>query len=211
MKLAILHLSDIHLKSNNNSIMSKKESILAAIQNYVLEVDSLYGVITGDVAYSGLESEYYVAIELIDFIKDHIKAYSNKLADIIAIPGNHDCDYTIKNTKTREMLINQLQQSRDDIIDSSISDLCCEVQAKFFDFSELYLNKENIYHTDRLLTILRYTHSDYRIQINCFNTSWLSQLHEQYGRLHFPINMYKDQLDLEADLTISLLHHPFNW
>jgi predicted MPP superfamily phosphohydrolase len=211
MKLLIVHLSDIHLKSSGNAIMERKDRILSAVQNQALEVDVSYIILSGDIAYSGQQDEYEQAVKLLDHLKQGLESYSNKPVHIQMIPGNHDCDYSIKSVKARDMLIKQIQHSKDGDIDESIKDACCEVHNNYFTFAELYTDTANTYYHDKLLSVSKYNVGNTTIVFNCFNTSWLSQLHEQYGRLHFPILLYKEILTRDSDLTISILHHPFNW
>jgi len=61
MKLLVLHISDIHFQETNNSIERKKEKLFDAVKNRLAEVDECLIIISGDVAYSGMEGEYTIA------------------------------------------------------------------------------------------------------------------------------------------------------
>lgn len=212
MKILIVHLSDIHLKEKDNSVLKKKEKLFEAIQNLTMGKDKLFIVISGDIAFSGKDTEYNQAMELLDSIKNSIEGYSRKKVNCIMIPGNHDCYYETKNKKVRETLIKAIQQNGGKAIDEGIIDQCYEVQSKFFEFSELYQDDNNMLHSDKLLRIFKYKLDEYNLIFNCYNTSWISQLYEQPGKMYFPIERYpKDYFNHESNLTISILHHPFNW
>lgn len=214
MKAIIVHLSDIHLKCKDNIVLSRMSKIIDSIQNISASSDALFLVITGDIAFSGLIPEYYEAMTLVDYVKTSLESYSKNKVHIIMIPGNHDCDYTITSSKIRESVIKTIKddQHQQEKIDVTLIDHCCLVQKNFNEFQKAYLDQEAVVQSDKLLSILDYKESDYTITINCLNTSWLSQLDEQYGRLNFPIKNYpKEIFKRESDLIISLLHHPFNW
>jgi predicted MPP superfamily phosphohydrolase/GTPase SAR1 family protein len=212
MKILIVHLSDIHLKAKDNSILKNKEKISKAIQNRTMGIDNLFIVISGDIAFSGKDTEYNQAIELLDSIKNSIEKYSKKKISCIMIPGNHDCYYETKNKKVRETLIKAIQQNGEKAIDNEVIAQCCEVQSNFFDLSEFYHDDENTLCSDKLLSVFKYEFDKYNIIFNSYNTSWISQRHEQPGKMYFPIKRYpEDYFNRKSNLTISILHHPFNW
>lgn len=55
-KIGIIHLSDIHLKSDNDKILDKIDLIVNSIRNKCLKLKEIVIVITGDIAFSGNES-----------------------------------------------------------------------------------------------------------------------------------------------------------
>ena len=166
MKVLITHLSDIHLRRENNSILEKKGKICQAIQNPALEFDKLFAVISGDIAYSGVEEEYGQAADLLNAIRNSVKDYSGKEISYIIIPGNHDCNYEIKSKEIRKILIDNIQHS-DGRIDETIIDQCCEVQNAFFDFLEKYHDAGNVLHSDKLLRIYEYEIGEFDIIFTC--------------------------------------------
>lgn len=213
MKILIVHLSDIHLKDKDNSVLKKKEQISNAFQNEALEMDNLFIVITGDIAFSGKDAEYSQAMELVNSVKSNIESYSKKRVHSVMITGNHDCDYENKNKKVREILIKNIQQNRNQAVDEGVIDQCCEVQYNFFKFLELYQDEDaQILYSDKLLKIIEYKFDKFNIVFNCYNTSWVSQKDEKAGTMYFPIKRYpKDSFSTKSNVTISVLHHPFNW
>ncbi len=58
MKLMLLHLSDIHITSEDNSITQKYPYIVDAVKNLDYELDMCVVMVTGDIAYSGQEYQY---------------------------------------------------------------------------------------------------------------------------------------------------------
>ena len=99
----VIHLSDLHLKPNENPALERKDLISKAFQNLSLEADISFMVISGDIASSGKEDEYFQAIEFIDSIRDHIQKYSKKELNCLIVPGNHDCDHQLDKNIIREL------------------------------------------------------------------------------------------------------------
>jgi len=211
MRALLIHISDIHLKETGNSILEKKEQLFNAFQNELLNVENLFMVISGDVAFSGKESEYQQAIELFNNIKSKVERYSQKEIEWVIVPGNHDCDFDNGSKTVRKILIEQIQQDRN-VINDEIIEQCCKNQGNFLKFLKSYQSNGNILYEGKLLRILEYKFDKFNIIFNCYNTSWMSQRHEEPGKMYFPIQYYpKKYINHKANLVISLLHHSFNW
>ena len=212
MKILIVHLSDIHAKEGKNLVLNRKERIFKTFQNLALDSDIVFVVITGDIAYSGGENEYSVATDLLNTIKRNIEVYSHKDVKFIMVPGNHDCYYEIRQKKVREAVIKDIEENRDQSIDDGVIEQCCEVQDNYVRFMECYQDEGNTLYSDKLIKIVKYNFEKVDITFYCYNTSWMSRLHEEPGKMHFPIGRFpKDYRNLKSDLNISVLHHPFNW
>lgn len=210
MKVLIVHLSDIHLKSENNPCLSRQEQICKSFQNIALGVDRVFVVVTGDIASSGSREEYSNATLLLDHIKNTIEEYSKKEVKFIIVPGNHDCQFEIEKKEVREILVKDIQKNQPTDISASIVDQCCEVQQKFRNFVESY--HDNIIYSDKLFCVIKHDFNGYSIVFYCYNTAWLSELQEQLGKLHFPIErLPKDYYNVTSNLYVSVLHHPFAW
>lgn len=212
MKFIIFHLSDMHFRSKNNILLERIEQFTNAIQNLTMGIDHLFMVISGDIAYSGKVEEYNQAMKFIDNVKNKVESYSKKKINFIIIPGNHDCNYKVKNKKVREKLIKSIQQNKYSTIDGDIVDQCCAAQNNIFDFIRRYQDKNKIFHSDKLIWILNYKINKFNIIFNCYNTSWVSQKNEQPGKMFFPVKKLPEKcFKYKADLIISVLHHSFNW
>ena len=131
MKVLIVHLSDIHIKNENNPCLSRKEQICKSFQNIALGVDKVFVVVTGDIASSGSGEEYSNAALLLEYIRDSIEKYSNKEVKFIIVPGNHDCQFEIEKKEVREILVKDIQKNQSREVSASIADQCCEVQQEF--------------------------------------------------------------------------------
>ena len=210
MKILIVHLSDIHLKSENNPCLSRQEQICKSFQNIALGVDRVFVVVTGDIASSGSREEYSNAMLLFNHIKNTIEKYSKKEVKFIIVPGNHDCQFEIEKKEIREILVKDIQKNQPVDVKPSIIEQCCEVQQEFRDFVQSY--HDNIIYSDNLFCVIKHDFNGYSIVFYCYNTAWLSELDEQLGKLHFPIkNLPMDYYNVTSNLYVSILHHPFAW
>lgn len=210
MKLLLLHLSDLHFKEGFNQALPRKEKIFDALKNIAKDCDSIYLIITGDLAYSGLSEEYKKVDELLNFLSEKLKQYLNKEIEIIMVPGNHDCDFA--NYSVRDNIVKDVIDGKIKDVDEQIFETSCEAQAGYFKFSEKYHGSGEKVFNHKLMKILKFKKNEKIINFNCFNTSWLSQKEENSGKLIFPIDYFREKLtDFHSDLSISILHHPLNW
>lgn len=211
MRFLIIHLSDIHFFKEKNSVLHKQEKIFETVRNSTKEFSHIFLIVTGDSAYSGKQQEYIVATKFLQTLKDKIANYSGKTVSIITIPGNHDCNFD-KDCKARQNQISIIQKLGDTAIDDSVIDECSRVQEEYFDFANSFIERENVILQSKLLNILEFKIGDKRVLFYCFNTSYVSEIREQPGKLHFSNGLFSpDVFAHKADLVISLFHHPFGW
>ena len=211
MKILIAQLSDIHFESDSNIVLERKEQICKAFHNLAKEIEIIFIIITGDIAFSGQISEYEKAIELVDFIKKNIEEYSHHNVNTIIVPGNHDCDFKGEQNKIRNSLIQNITIRGEDAIDEAVIAQCCIVQKNIFDFIDFYIDREKLVFDNKLLKLFSYKIENTTINFNCYNSSWISQEKEQ-GNLYFPIKLYSKVFsEHKSDLSISILHHSPFW
>ncbi|QNK89871.1 metallophosphoesterase [Sporosarcina sp. resist] len=207
MKIALVHLSDIHLRENdeNNFINKKIKSIIKAINSDILHTEKVFILITGDTAFSGKNKEFEKGIDLYTEIINEIE---NVTKNIVLIPGNHDCDFSI-NSKLREKLM-----ERTTIEDAYDDDMVNEISTplkNFYEFDDLFKNHDKLAYSDPLFNQYKFEYEGFVIQINCLNTAWFSVRNEIPGSMLYPINKYKRNMQDIANLSITLLHHPTHW
>ncbi len=210
MKILVIHLSDIHLRESDNSCVDKLPLISTALQNEELELDSAIVVISGDVSYSGTDRQYGLATSLLTSLattlRDKLQLDAIRFA---FVPGNHDCDFTT-NQSVREIVIEGIRGGKTP--DDGMIDCCCGPQAAFFKFRDSFPDGS----PDASYSPLHWEYvvesSNAKIQLRCFNTAWMSVLHEQQGGLHFPEAVFQsDQWTEGNDFVVSVFHHPYNW
>ena len=90
MKLAIVHLSDIHFKSRSDVGFRRGEKLANTVRYSQSPDEKLLFVVTGDIANKGLPAEYEVAG---DFFRPVFIGLGMASDCATFIPGNHDCNF----------------------------------------------------------------------------------------------------------------------
>jgi hypothetical protein len=211
MKLLIVHLSDIHIKSEEDQILSRAVQIASAAASAHIErpIGCLI-ICTGDVAYSGTATQYQCASRFLIKIRESLREHlGTDDIQIVAIPGNHDCDFSVDQS-ARDLLTDGIKITDNSIIPSSILNVCIEPQKYFRSFVEQLGAISLDYTSTPLCTRKSLTFDGKIIAISLLNTAWISHESEKQGSLQFPLaHCLKDIV--QADLAISLFHHPLNW
>lgn len=210
MKAIIIHLSDVHLREGNNECLPKFAHIATALQNEELNLDAIAVVVSGDIAYSGSGPEYKIANTCLTRLAEDLRTrMKTDNLRFVFVPGNHDCDFSSKDT-VREIVIEGVRSGK--AADAKMIECCCAVQSQFNSFRDGFPtgkpdNVHSILHWD-----YRIAHGNYSIRFNCYNTAWMSVLHEKQGGLHMPDAMFDHSFANERDdYVLSVFHHPYNW
>lgn len=218
MKVLILHLSDIHIKEEEeaNIILSRVRRIKDVVNEYSYEIPACFIVVSGDIASSGNSREYKIARDFLADLGAQIKKSIGDSVDVkyILVPGNHDCDFaTLK--AARDSHINNISRNIELLLrDSSVIDECTSVQEGFFKFLSAFDgNAQVLQHEERIYYKWKFSigsESSYKICFNCYNTAWMSQVDEKQGQIIFPVELIEED-DEKFDLVLSVFHHPYNW
>ena len=220
MKLMLIHLSDIHIYSQDDFITSRHSQIVDAVKNLDYSLDACVVIVTGDVAFSGSDEQYLVAMEFLDEIKQLLSAHlagptgsRSVPVHLVVIPGNHDCDFTVGG-EVREILTNSVlgDYSKSEI--PEVVQVCTAVQDSFFGFLKDVETLPRVHsHEDydaRLCYEYKLSIGEEHVKFLCYNTAWLSQLHEVQGHLFFPAKAVTGGHEA-FDLVVAAFHHPYNW
>lgn len=210
-KILFLHLSDIHLNDISNEILKRATDVASTTFQRLPEVHSVILIISGDIAWSGLKSEYLLAEEFINVIKKTIIAEKNDIKiEVFVCPGNHDCNFSL-NDETREAVISRIRSLNGITPSASLIKSATSVQEDFFEFrkkvSDYEWSQDN-----RLSWQTSICVSGHMIGIRCLNVAWMSELKEKQGALVFPATAVEPFIfDKSKGLQVTLFHHPFNW
>ncbi len=182
--VGILHLSDLHITSENDEIMYMYDDIYNSIKEELSKITNLIIVISGDIAYKGDSSEYNNAYSFIEELK--VKTGNNSI--VLMVPGNHDCDFT--NSNLRDQIISIILEDKNKISTEFI-DICCNVQKEFFEFNERIENEDTeTLFDDKLLKIKKINIDSEKLYFVLINTAWISMINEKPGAIYFPIDKY---------------------
>lgn len=207
MKAVILHLSDIHIKTESDPILTQAENIARAIYIHLVDTSHVFILVSGDIVYSGAKNQYEWATIFLNSIKCHLKNERNINVDFVMCPGNHDCDFD--NDKLRSFLLDSVLSQDIEKIDRSIFESCTTHQNGYFEFRDQF--EENQVETDKLWVTQKFTVGGKSIVFESVNLAWASKISEEQGKLLFPFSVYTNKSKLDADIRISLMHHPLNW
>ena len=220
MRLMVIHLSDIHITSQKDVITNRHSQIVDAVKNLDYSLDMCVVAITGDVAFAGNDEQYLIPMEFLDALK---KLLSDSLSGalgspsvpvhIIVVPGNHDCDFTA-NGEVRDILINSILENNSKSQAPDLVQVCTAVQDSFFEFLDaVETPHRSASHKDydiRLSYEYNLSKGEEHVKFLCYNTAWLSQLHESQGHLFFPADAVTNGVE-GSDLVVAAFHHPYNW
>lgn len=209
MTILLLHLSDLHIQEKHDNILKKAKLIAATTFQDLSSISHLFIIISGDIAFSGKNDQYQLAIQFFTDIRDEILRELSVPINFIIVPGNHDCDFTL-DSSARKMIISNFESANPLEIDDSIIDICTSIQKNFFEFRQ-QLENGNCSEDDLLWRSSRFTIENKTISFEAINVSWISKIHENSGSLYFPVEKYSSKKDEKIDVRILVLHHPLNW
>jgi hypothetical protein len=212
MEIALLHLTDIHVKTGTEPVLGRVEAIKGAVHEGAPNASACIIVISGDVAFSGSQAEYDAAYAFFDDLRNQISSLpSMKVVELVVVPGNHDCDFR-NESDIREYLLKDTDALYDSAIrpGSDRAQVLLDVQKAFFSFEAKLTKSKEVAIADRLSWNRAFKFENYSILFQCFNTAWLSRKEEQQSKLFFPPEALIPPT-AEASVCASIFHHPYNW
>jgi hypothetical protein len=215
MNILILHLSDIHFKTDRrkNKILERARTIVAAIQRAAAGARSCFIVISGDIAFSGEAAQYDHAVAFIDELKGALAAEAPSIEiEVVVVPGNHDCDFSTASG-TRSFILDRIGINDAEAVNADIVGEMTAVQEHFFQFAsraQVEGDAGVLEGVRRLFYTRRFEVDGFKISFHCLNLAWMSRLNEPQGQLVFPLQLVEWE-DEDVDLTVSVFHHPDRW
>jgi Calcineurin-like phosphoesterase len=177
-----VHLSDLHFRTSDNLLMKRVDAIAAAICGVDPSCERYLMLCSGDVANEGAEKEYNNALAFFIAVNSAIigRLPKSSVTTTICVPGNHDCVLPKEAVEYRKLLVNAFRQTYPEGSDKTIFSNLVSVQDNFFAF-DMGLTKEPW--SDRLCASRLLPVGDDFVQVNVFNTAFLSQRTELDGHL----------------------------
>ena len=209
MQFQIIQFSDIHFKSDKNSLLDKRQKLFDALKNEINSKTIL--LISGDTAFSGKVEEFDIAKAFYTQLIKDLTEYSKQEINIITVPGNHDCENLSQKDATRKILIDAIQNDVSDP-DIDVIKTVAKSQTNYFHFAKDLYDSLMPVHIDVLSSTHIIEIGEYKVVFNCYNTSFQSILHEIPGKMIFPVNLLKNNLiHSDSSLTLACFHHPLHW
>jgi predicted MPP superfamily phosphohydrolase len=212
MKLAVAHLSDIHLRSKNDNCFGRREKLTNTIMFSKQADEVLLLVVTGDIANSGAAAEYEVATEYFGPLLNGLGIDPLKTPSrFILVPGNHDCNFeNVGDLRPRLLVEIDAELERIESGGETVKTLL-GVQSNFFGFHQATTG-EQLTPEAKLYLSRKFEIGARQAEFRCYNSAWLSKMHEDPGSLGFPSRTFDAAAQpTDADVVITLVHHPSNW
>ena len=213
MKVALLHLSDLHINSGNAGwIIDRAHQVANAVKMAFVDSDKIYIVVSGDIANEGLAEQYESAVIFFTRLKSGLSSnYNGEIPvekRILCVPGNHDV-FLKEDNKLRAVLLKSVQDNYPEI-DDSIFENIVNTQSAYADFVRK-INDDSAFKSSLLYSVDDKV-GDYQIRFNLYNTAWMCGIKDQPGSIFMPMDgVGKTSDKKEADLVISVMHHYYNW
>lgn len=211
MKIAILHLTDLHISVDNAEwIIDRAHQVANAVKLACLDSDKIYIVVSGDIANKGLAEEYEKALTFFTRLKSGLSNnYGGQVPveqRILCVPGNHDV-WLQEENMLRSVAIKNVAETYPKL-DKSIFDNIVATQASYAEFVKK-INEDDEFKPSLLSTYDDLV-GDFHIHFNLYNTAWMCGLKDQQGTIFMPMDgAVKTPKD--TDLAISVMHHYYNW
>lgn len=211
MKLALCHISDIHICMARNPVLGRANAILSAVKPRIENGMGVILVCSGDIAFSGKPAEYDAARPFLsELIAGLRRIPGTAFLGTVTVPGNHDCDFSSAGD-ARPILIGAVAANVEgaDVTGESFQDLL-KVQTTFFEFSGRLTEGRGTPGLPATAWTSTYTHAGKKILVRCLNTAILSQLKETPAQLLFPVHAVPE-METDADFALTVFHHPYPW
>lgn len=203
MSLSIIHLSDLHIKENDQCLIDRVDRIVDAIKCNI-DVENILLLVSGDVAFSGKKNEYITAKQFFDTLITKLKAYVKNI-QFFVVPGNHDIDFNEQPRSRSDILKIRNKGYLKADIESEISKF-----ANFWDFvKDCHLNT---FRDSKLVDVQTFTLGNQLLSVNLINSAMFSLFKEEHADsdidLHYLpyVEMQKIKRRSTA-LNISIMHH----
>lgn len=206
MSILLLHISDIHFGSGK--IPKAADRLLAAIRGINPEPSCISILLTGDVAFSGKMDEYELANKYLSDLNQSLIKEFDVPCEIVVCPGNHDCSFP-DDTTVRDVVIQDIRSKRTVPESKEAIQQCNKVQDPFFRWLRCFDPNINIPNHRFAWTKIFENHEGIKIGFRVLNTAWMSTIREDQGNLLYPVSKIPELSNV--DVSISLLHHPYNW
>jgi predicted phosphodiesterase len=213
MVLALLHLSDMHLrKGKSSSFTTRVPQIVAGLRSSHQLLDYCLVVVSGDIAFSGQHEEYAMAEEFFAKLRTELAKYF-ATSPTIVVPGNHDCEFN-RESDVRRLALESLTANIEQLDEKGkILPELLAVQGNFFNFDALMWPGTSLSETPWLIRDNVLEVGSHRIGVLRLNTAFVSRLQERQASLVFPTHILPKYLNAQTDtsLVISVFHHPYSW
>ena len=212
-----LHISDIHMREGEDA---QRQAVLSAMLEDIgsrnrTEAPLDFVVATGDLAFSGKESEYELVAQ---FLGDLIVSTGLNSDRVFCVPGNHD----VQRERSKMCFKGARSEVRNEgdvyrlLADDDERDELLRRQEEYRAFEAGWVgDQDREYTQDGLGYVSRVEIDDLRIAIMGLNSAWLSEGGaDDEGRLLIGESQVRSAIDIARayapHVVLGLQHHPFD-
>lgn len=208
----ILHLSDLHIWSDIDSLSSVHKYLLEDIKEKITNSRHIILVVTGDLFHKANFNQKTLILEFFQKLK---VVLDNKIEDVFIVPGNHDKNTKISYLKYKNQYV---LNHTNDISKEWKKEEWDTYDSSFLEFKDL---KQEILKIFGIKKEIKSTYGvilkkidNINIAFILLNTAWSCEKESRKNALRigeFQINeLKKEYQDIEENInmTIVLAHHP---
>lgn len=196
----------MHFGDDTNFVQNNIDGIVSALNSSINDIESVLVFVSGDLSFSGKESQFK-SVELFfnKLKKAIIHRYNIKEVKFYVVPGNHDVDYSVGVGDIKREGLERI--NKENLFDAEIPNEQAKLE-NFYKFSNLYycFTNKNLLHKKVL------SYGDKKIQLNLINTAVYSSLEEDKAFHHLrQIELDRLKEHTDCDFVFSVMHHPCSW
>ena len=148
MPALILHLSDLHIRGEQDSILQKRRHISSTLNASLPNTSAVVIAVSGDISQSGQVEEYDVAHRFLTNLVEDIKNEKDIPIEVVLTPGNHDCDLS-GNLAVRTAVLKDVKNHIGNM-PSQLIEETTRVQSNFLDFKRKLISANSLILDDPL-------------------------------------------------------------
>lgn len=203
MKVALIHLSDLHLKSNYclNSIY--ENNIVKQIIKNSDNIDAYFFILSGDLTDTGNKNEYKRVSKFLNNLFKQFTSEKEKIK-VFIVPGNHDMYFESDYLDDKSKFENK------DYYSIQNEDVEIKRLKNFFNFSKNY----NLFENNKIVDYKSINIGEFTLGFCMLNSALYSLKCSQgdKGYHHLDEHIIKRiEQSSKANLNIIICHHDLSW
>ena len=211
--LQVVHLSDIHVKSETGNLVQLAESIGRLVRSRSTEeVKQRVLLLAGDIAFSAVSTEFERAEEFLLALLESIDDPVDQVPiSILAVPGNHDINFDEQLENIQGVALPTLKTWKEWPMDRFPRPLLAGL-TNYFAFCKrnniVSPDEERPFFASHVVNL-----GENSVEFHLLNSTWSSAKREPD---HGSLIMHPDLLpeptpQTENKLSVAVLHHPPHW
>lgn len=205
--IILVHLSDLHVKSEASIAAKRLEAIAGAIGSVIEAPSEVVLLLSGDIAFAGKAEQYSAVASSLSKLQQALEAWPITDLHVVSCPGNHDLDFKSVSEGLRATLVASAEVDGEQPQD--ILAPLAPLQNAYFAFAT-NIAADKLKRHNSIISEMDISIQGFHLRVVSMNSAWSSQLHEVPGVLRMPGALLVE-IGKNADLAVVISHHPLNW